>query len=288
MSTIITGHTGFACLLGSPVEHSISPAMHNAAFEKLEIDKVYLAFDITKDKLPATVETLFNLNVTGFNLTMPLKNTIVPLCDSLSPAARISGSVNTVINKNGKIVGDTTDGIGFMNACQDAGHDPLSGKMVLLGAGGAAASILVQAALDGVPEISIFNRPGNSYDSISAIMKQLENETKCKMKLFTYEDQSILKSELSEANLLVNASSVGMAPNDDASLIDDISLLHSGLFVYDIIYNPATTKLMKQAMNAGCRTANGHLMLLYQGAASFKLWTGQDMPVDYIKELCFN
>lgn len=287
MSLNITGHTQLACLLGRPVGHSISPAMHNAAFDKLGIDCAYLAFDVKPEDLSQVAQALKTMNVLGFNLTMPLKNTILPLCDEISDAARISGSVNTVVNDHGHFVGHTTDGIGFMLACKEAGFDPMSGKMVLLGAGGAAASILVQAALDGVPAITVFNRPGRSYDSISSIIDILNKESNCHIKLLDYSDMTVFKRELQEASLLVNASSVGMAPDIDSSLIPDPSYLHPELNVYDIIYNPFETKLMKQAKEAGCKTDNGRFMLLYQGAAAFKKWTGTEMPVPYIKDLLF-
>ena len=153
----ITGHTGLTGLLGSPVAHSISPMMHNEAFEQLGLDYVYLAFDVGTDKLETAVEGLRALNVRGFNLTMPDKNLMCTLCDRLSPAAEISGAVNTVVNEDGILTGHTTDGIGYMQAARDAGHDLAGKKMTLMGAGGAATAILVQAALDGLSEISVFS-----------------------------------------------------------------------------------------------------------------------------------
>ena len=274
-------------LLGSPVAHSISPAMHNMAFEELGIDCHYEAYDVDIPALPAKVKELVEKNILGFNLTMPDKQAMVALCDELSDAARISGSVNTVLNEKGYLKGYTTDGIGFMKACEDADFHPLEGKMVLLGAGGAAASILVQAALDGVPEISLFNRKGPSWDKITPIVDKLKEETKCIINMYTYEDPRDLEREISDAILLTNASSVGMAPKEDASLIKDEKILSCGIDVYDIIYNPLETKLMKQAKRAGCRAVNGKLMLLYQGAAAFKIWTGKEMPVEKVKSALF-
>ena len=275
------------CLLGSPVAHSISPAMHNLAFSELGINCIYEAYDVDTSGLAAKVRDLRDADVLGFNLTMPDKQAMVGLCDELSDAARISESVNTVVNKGGKLIGHTTDGIGFMKACEDAGFDPLKGKMVLLGAGGAACSILVQAALDGVPEITVFNRPGRNWDKISRMIDVLRQETKCRILLSEYEP-GVLGRELSQALLLVNATSVGMAPDTESSPIEDDTLFHEGLGVFDIIYNPPETRLMKLASGAGCRTANGKLMLLYQGAAAFKIWTGRDMPVEKVKAALFS
>lgn len=275
------------CLLGSPVAHSISPAMHNMAFEELGINCEYKAFDVDKSGLERKVKELVEEGVLGFNLTMPNKQAICPMCDELSDAARISGSVNTVLNDKGRLIGYTTDGIGFMRACEDAGFNPKEGKMVILGAGGAARSILVQAALDGLTDITVFSRRGKNRDMIWGIIELLKKETSCNINLLDY-DNDTLRKELSEAGLLTNASSVGMAPDTEGCLIEDISLFHKDLAVYDIIYNPLETRLMKLAKKAGCRTANGKLMLLYQGAAAFKIWTGKDMPVEKIKRALFS
>ncbi|MDD3219637.1 MAG: shikimate dehydrogenase [Lachnospiraceae bacterium] len=286
MAKQITGHTRMACLLGSPVAHSISPAMHNEAFEQLGIDCTYLAFDADTAALPVVVEGLRKMNVVGFNLTMPDKNLMCELCDELTPAAKIGGAVNTVLNKDGKFIGYTTDGIGFMEACKNAGFDIIGKKMTLLGAGGAATAILIQAALDGLSEISIFIH--HSYrERTEKIIATLNNETNCKVTLYSMDDPDILKREILNSAILTNATSVGMAPNTDACVIKDSSVFTPDLMVYDAIYNPEETKLLKMAKDAGCRTANGLYMLLYQGAAAFKIWTGQDMPVDIIKEKYF-
>lgn len=166
----ITGHTGLICLLGSPCAHSVSPMMHNASFEALGLDYRYLAFDVNEETLPTAVAGLKVLGARGFNLTMPVKNLMVSLCDELSTAARIIGAVNTVVNEDGRLIGHNTDGIGYMQSVKDAGYDIIGKKMTLLGAGGAATAILVQAALDGLKEISVFSethqpllRPPGTY-----------------------------------------------------------------------------------------------------------------------------
>lgn len=284
----ITGHTRLACLLGDPVEHSISPAMHNEAFRQLGIDCTYLAFPVGTDNLALVVEALKKMNVLGFNLTMPDKNLVCELCDELSAAASIGGAVNTVLNREGKLIGYTTDGIGFMDACRAAGFDIIGKKMTLLGAGGAARAILIQAALDGVREISVFSRKSSKWDQTEALISKLRENTECVLKHFDYEDPSALKDEIQDSAILVNGTSVGMAPNVEDSLIEDASWFTPGLMVYDVIYNPEETKLLRMAKEAGCRTANGLYMLLYQGAAAFKIWTGQDMPVELIKEKYFS
>lgn len=285
---MITGHTRLACLLGDPVEHSISPAMHNAAFEALGIDCRYLAFQVGEDTLPEVVDALKKINVLGFNLTMPDKNRVVELVDEITPAVAIGGAANTVVNRDGKLVAYTTDGIGFMNACKAAGFEILGKKMTLLGAGGAARAILIQAALDGVTEISVFSRRNSKWDQTEELIARLNTETKCQVRHFDYEDSEVLKGEIHSSAILVNGTSVGMAPNVDNCIISNTDCFYKGLMVYDVIYNPEETKLLKLAKEAGCRTANGLYMLLYQGAAAFEIWTGQKMPVEQIKETYFS
>ena len=283
----ISGSTRLICLLGSPVAHSISPAMHNASFQYHDLDYAYLAFDVGKKKLASVVEALKEMNVRGFNLTMPDKNLMATLCDRLSPAAEISGSVNTVLNENGILTGHTTDGIGYMKACEDAGFDIIGKKMTLFGAGGAATAILVQAALDGVREISLFTRDPKREHTVK-IVSALRERTDCKIQLFSYEDEDVLRRELADSQILTNGTNLGMAPHEEGCILPDASFLHKDLIVSDIIYNPRKTRLLQMAEEAGCPHFNGLYMLLYQGAEAFRIWTGKDMPVDLIKENFFS
>jgi len=285
----ITGHTRLFGVLGTPISHSISPQMHNEAFRQLDMDCVYLAFEVGVEGMKAAVEGLRTLNVRGYNVTMPNKNTMATLCDKLSPAAEIIGAVNTVVNDNGILTGYTTDGTGYMRAVEDAGHNIIGKKMTLLGAGGASTAVFVQAALDGLSEISIFSRNTSKFNERAKnIIEKLKEHTPCKVNLYNLEDESRLRHEISESTILTNGTSVGMAPDTDHSIINDITMFHKDLIVSDIIYNPRETKLMRLAKEAGCPTFNGLYMLLYQGAEAFKIWTGQDMPVDIIKAKYFS
>lgn len=288
MTQSITGHTQLLCLLGSPVEHSISPAMHNEACDQLGLDYAYLAFDVPEEKMPETVNALKLMNARGWNITMPGKNIMCKLADKLSPASEISGACNTIVNDNGVLTAYTTDGIGFMDAVAENGVDLKGKTMTLLGAGGAATAILIQAALDGLKEINVFNIRDPFYDRAQDIVKKLNERTDCKITLHDFSDENILKESIAKSDILVNGTNVGMAPNTDRSIINDPNMFHKDLFVFDVIYNPQETKLLKLAKEAGCKAANGMYMLLYQGAASFKLWTGQDMPVEIIKEKYFS
>lgn len=287
MSDRITGTTVLTGLLGSPVAHSISPLMHNASFEALGLDYAYLCFDVGTDRLKEAVEGLRAMGARGWNLTMPDKNLMCQLADKLSPASEISGAVNTIVNDDGVLTGYTTDGTGYIRAAEEAGF-PLPGKvMTLLGGGGAATAILVQAALDGMKEIRVFNRKSPTFDRLSAIAGQLNRRTDCLVTVHPLEDTEDLRASIADSDILTNATNIGMAPHTDACPIPDASFLRPELIVSDIIYNPRQTKLLQMAKETGCPFFNGLYMLLYQGAASFELWTGREMPVELIKEKYF-
>lgn len=288
MKKDITGHTRLLCLLGDPVSHSISPAMHNLSFETLNLDYVYLAFKTTIDEFENTVATLKQVGARGFNCTMPCKRIAAETCDELSPAAKFMNSVNTVVIEDGKLIGHNTDGVGYMRSVMDAGHDIIGKQMTLLGSGGASSAILAQAALDGLTNINLFARKGNSWNVIEKQVNQINAETNCKVTLNELADETTLKKSIADSAILVNGSSVGMAPNTDGCLIPDTSFFHPELIVSDVIYNPRKTKLLTLAESAGLATFNGMYMLLYQGAEAFKIWTGQEMPVDLVKRELFS
>ena len=288
MKKDITGHTRLLCLLGDPVSHSISPAMHNLSFETLNLDYVYLAFKTTIDEFENTVATLKQVGARGFNCTMPCKRIAAEKCDELSPAAKFMNSVNTVVIEDGKLIGHNTDGVGYMRSVVDAGHDIIGKQMTLLGSGGASSAILAQAALDGLTNINLFARKGNSWNVIEKQVNQINAQTNCKVTLNELADETALKRSIADSAILVNGSSVGMAPNTDGCLIPDTSFFHPELIVSDVIYNPRKTKLLTLAESAGLATFNGMYMLLYQGAEAFKIWTGQEMPVDLVKRELFS
>lgn len=287
MNELITGHTKLTGLLGSPVSHSISPTMHNEAFRHLNLDFVYLAFDVGTSNLRDAVEGLKALNARGYNVTMPDKNLMCQLVDKLTPAAEITGSVNTVINDNGILTGHTTDGTGYMRAIEDAGHNIKGKKMTLLGAGGAATAICAQAAIDGVSEIDIFKRKNTTWKQTQKFVDLVNTRTDCKVSLYDFADAASLRNSLNKSTILTNATSIGMEPDIENTPIMDETFFYPGLIVSDIIYHPQETKLLKLAKKNGCFTCNGLYMLLYQGAASFELWTGQEMPISIIKEKYF-
>lgn len=285
MNLNISGYTKLLCLLGHPARHSKSPAMHNEACSILNLDYCYLAFDIEPSKLEDALNGLRLFEARGFNLTMPFKEMILPYMDELSKAAYLCQSVNTVVNEKGKFYGHTTDGIGYMDSLRSVGFDISGGTMTLLGAGGAAKSILTQAALDGVKEIRVFKRKNATFKETLAFAERIEKETRCKIIVLDMADEKEMQTAIAHSDLLVNATNVGM--DNEASLVKK-EFLRPDLFVSDIIYHPAMTPLLLDAKDVGASYLNGEYMLLYQGAAAFELWTGQKMPVDEIKSICFS
>ena len=281
----ITGYTQLTGLLGSPVKHSISPMMHNTSFQALGLDFVYLCFDVNEETLEDAVKGLRTLHVKGFNLTMPNKNKILEYLDELSPAARLIGAVNTVENREGKLIGHNTDGIGFMRAVREQDIDVAGKCITLMGIGGAATAICTQAALDGAGRIYVFARMTSKYlPRMKDLIRRLKKETGCEILLCDNEDKDRLKKSLRESVLLVNATSVGMAPDEEGCILPGKDYLHEGLAVGDIVYNPWETRLLRMAKEAGCKGFNGYAMLLYQGAEAFRIWTGREMPMEVVRE----
>lgn len=282
MEQRIKGSTGMLCLIGSPVGHSGSPAMYNFSFQYNKQDYAYLAFDIKEDQAEEAVKALRLLKVRGFNVTMPCKNIVAKLVDELSPAARIIGAVNTVVNENGKLVGHMTDGAGFVRNLKEHDVEVKDKKIVLLGAGGAATAIEVECALQGAKAISVFNANDPFLARARVTATKLKNETPaCEVKVFDLAEQESLRQEIAEADILINATSVGMKPHEDTTLIEDVTMFRPELVVADTVYNPLETKMMRQAREAGCtRVISGEGMLLWQGAVAYKLYTGMEMPTD--------
>lgn len=288
MEKRISGTTGLYCLIGSPVDHSGSPAMYNYSFQKLGIDSAYVAFDVSEDKVPNAIDAFKTLNIRGANVTMPCKSAVVKYMDELSPAARIVGAVNTIVNNGGKLTGHITDGVGFVRNLQEHGVEVKGKRITILGAGGAATAIEVQCALDGAKEINIFNIKDAFFEKAKETIENIKKEVpECIVNLCDLEDTKKLNEKISESDILVNATRVGMHPNEKESPIKDISNFRKGLAVADVVYNPRKTKFLEDAEASGCITVGGIGMLLWQGAEAFKLYTGLEMPTEEVNELYF-
>ena len=289
MTERIDGHTILIGLMAYPIRHSMSPTMHNNAFAKLGLNYAYLAFEVTNETLPSAIESIRTLDMRGSNISMPNKQKVIPLLDKLDPAAKMVGAVNTIVNDDGVLTGYTTDGIGFMKALTDEGLDIRGHKMTLSGAGGAGTAIAVQAALDGVKEMSIFNMHDATWANAERNVKLINEQTDCHATLHSLEDRDDFKQEIQSSYIYTDSTGVGMKPLEDNTLVDDPSWFRPDQIVFDTVYAPRTTKLMKVARQAGLKHVyNGLGMMLEQGAAAFKLWTGEDMPVDYIHQILFS
>ena len=285
MAERITGHTELIGLMAYPIRHSSSPAMHNEAFAYLGLDYAYLAFEVDNDTLEDAVKGLRALKMVGSNVSMPNKTVVHKYLDELSPAAELCGAVNTIVNDNGKLIGHITDGIGYMKALKDNEIDVIGKKMTIVGAGGAATAIEVQAALDGVAEMSIFNVRDKFWANAEETVKKINERTNCKVTLYDLADLDKLKEEIADSYLFANATGMGMKPLEGQTYIPDKSFFRPDLIVTDVVYAPRETAMLKMAKEVGCKTMNGLGMMLFQGAAAFEMWTGKEMPIEHMKEV---
>lgn len=290
MERRINGHTKLYALIGSPVGHSGSPAMYNYSFEKLGIDAAYLAFDIPLEKTKDAIEAFKTLHVGGFNITMPNKTATAQLVDRLSPAAELVGACNTVVvEEDGTMTGHITDGIGFIRNLKEHGVEIKDKKIVLIGTGGAATAIAVQAALDGVAEIAIFNRKDEFFANGEKTVEKIKQAVPSIGNIYIedVDNLELLKEVVEKSDLLINATRAGMSPLEDILPVPE-EVLHKNLAVADVVYNPRETLLLKKAKELGCKATIGGIgMLLWQGAAAFELFTGKEMPAEEVQELVF-
>lgn len=287
MSERLSGHTELIGLMAYPIRHSMSPTMHNEAFAKLGLDYAYLAFEVDNSNLQGAVNAIRDLKMPGANVSMPNKIKVCEYLDELSEATQLTGACNTIVNRNGRLFGTITDGTGFMRAVAAEGIDIIGKKITLIGAGGAGTAIAVQAALDGVAELAIFNIRDGSYTNAERTIEKINAHTACRASLHDLADMAAMRRELADSVMLVDATGMGMKPLEDVSPFEDASLLRPDLVVFDVVYSPRETKFLKFCRENGCRTLNGLGMMLYQGAEAFELWLGKQMPVDYLRELLF-
>jgi shikimate dehydrogenase len=278
----ISGKTQVCGVIGDPIEHSLSPAMHNAAFEHLKLDYVFLAFKVTTAEVENAMRGMRGLGIHGLNVTMPHKNAVIAYLDEVDSTAKFLGSVNTILNDNGKLLGFSTDGIGALNALRENGVN-LSGKKVLLLGGGGAAKAIAFALAKEVNELSILNR---TPEKTKALTDALSGKFGKKVTAGSLAPSTI-QENLQDADVLVNATSVGMHPNVEQSLVAP-QWLKPDLTVMDIVYNPIETKLAKDAKVVGAKVVNGVEMLIFQGAASFEIWTGCSAPVEVMRKAAIN
>ena len=272
----IKGSTNIVGLIGHPVEHSFSPPMHNAAFEKLGMDYAYVAFDVDPNNLGSAIEGAKSLNIKGFNVTIPHKIEVMHFLDEIDEVAGLIGAVNTIDFKNMK--GYNTDGIGAVRAIEEV-ISIKDKNVVIAGAGGASRAISFYLAKYGADSITILNR--NVDRAISLAGDVLDSGLIADVQA---DSISEINNYLSDADILVDTTPMGMHPHVDDEPIARAEDMHEDLVVFDAVYNPNETVLIKEAIKAGAKPVYGIKMLLYQGAESFKIWTGVDAPVDEMEK----
>lgn len=261
-------------LIGYPVKHSLSPAMHNAAFKKLKINAVYMLFEKTREEFPSAIRQLKTMGVSGFNVTVPYKQEVIPYLDGLDILARRIGAVNTVLNQKGRFVGYNTDALGFVNSLKDdLSFDPQGKNIFIVGAGGASRAIGFALAEEKARKI-VF------YDCLADKAKMLAKDIQGIFPDCLVSSAALARPETT-TNLLVNASNCGMKKGDPLPI--DLKILPDDIKVYDIIYNPHPTKLVKEALKRRLMAVNGLGMLLGQGAAAFEIWTRQKAPGELMR-----
>lgn len=283
--TRISGSTRLVGLIGSPVTYSGSPAVHNAVFEKMGYDFAFVPFNVEPENLEAAVRGMEALGFLGYNVSAPYKGAIVPYLHEISRVAEIVGAVNTVVIQNGRSLGDNADGAAFMRNLVLNGINVRGKKITVLGAGGAASAIAVQAALDGVAEIDVFNRQEAYQQSGYDLIDRLHAYSECVISLYALSSEEQLRASLAESALVVNATNVGY-PDDPGCLLT-ADLLRPELIVADLVYNPRETELIKLARSCGCKTVDGTGPFVQQAAIAERLWLGREMPVDFVMETFF-
>ena len=276
----ITAQTQLCGLLGNPVEHSLSPAIHNAAFQELGLNFAYLAFPV--EDLENAIRGIRALgHIRGFSVTIPHKVSIIPLLDSVETTAKHIGSVNTIIKDRGILVGSNTDASGALQALQQGGVELTNQQVVLLGSGGAARAIAFGLCVEGkIKNLTLLGIDDKERTTLA-------EDLRAKTDVTIHDNQlnpSTLGSTLTEAHLLIHCTPIGMHPKTEDSCVPK-ELLHPGLTVMDIVYNPLNTQLLKDANVAGCRTIQGIEMFLHQAVGQFELWTGQSAPVDTMRNI---
>lgn len=265
-----SGKTKNLGIFGYPVAHSFSPSMQNAALQAANLDYAYIAMPIAPENLSAAVMGLRAMNFRGVNVTIPHKQAIMQHLDEINEDARIIGAVNTVVNDNGHLTGYNTDVIGFIDAMKDKGFSPAGKNAVMLGAGGAARSIIWGLIKEKVNSITIGVRNVPKVQPLADYFQKYIPIT-----LLDWNDDTF-KDKLRSADLLINATPLGMAPNINAAPPVDWDCVPPSALAYDIIYTPAETMFLRTAREHGCQTLNGEGMLVGQGAESFRLWTGAE------------
>lgn len=268
-------------IFGHPIQHSLSPVMHNNAFRELDLDCVYVAFDIPPEKIVDAISAIRALGISGINVTIPHKETIIKYLDEISPDAMLVGAVNTISNIVGKLVGFNTDIGGFLRALkEELDFTPEGNKAFLIGAGGASRAVIVALCRNYISKIVLINRTLSKAEELSEEFS--EHFSKVDFKAVELSNEDSVRENIVGSDIVINASSAGMKGKNPLNLPLHLLPKHAG--VYDLVYDPTDTPLVLDAKSLGLRAFPGHSMLLYQGVEAFELWTGLSAPVDVMKK----
>jgi shikimate dehydrogenase len=274
----ISGNTQICAVIGDPIEHSLSPTMHNAAFSHLKLDYVFLAFKVKTAELANAANGVRGLGIRGLNVTMPHKNAITTYLDEVDPTVKFLGSANTILNRDGRLLGFNTDGVGALRALRENGVSLTGKKVLLLGGGGAAKAVAFSLA-EEAEAVMILNRDIEKASVFASAMRSKRGRDVQSDIL----SSNTIKTNLEDSDVLINATSVGMNPNAGKTLVAR-GWLKPSLCVMDLVYNPVETRLARDARIVGAKVVNGVEMLLYQGATSFEVWTGCEAPVEVMRK----
>ncbi len=280
MTGIISGKTIVCGVIGDPIEHTMSPMMHNAAFKTLRLDYAYVPFKVKSLELKKAIEGIRGLNIRGLNVTIPHKVAVMQFLDRIDPLAEKIGAVNTIVNDAGILTGYNTDATGFLQTLHDKDIDPREKRVILLGAGGAARA-LGNILAEERAQITILNRK-QELSWAEDLAHRLIHYYKADVNTGELTHENVQRA-IDGADILVNATSIGMSPDDDQTPAP-ADLLGANLTVFDVVYNPLQTRLLREAKTAGARTIDGLEMLVWQGAIAFEKWTGEKAPVDVMRQ----
>lgn len=275
------GKTKVVGVFGYPVEHSLSPAMHNAAFAALRLSYIYVPFPVQPESLGPAVRSLPALGIVGVNVTIPHKESVLPFLEEVTGEAREIGAVNTISCVEGRLVGDNTDGFGFAEPLREMGVAFGDRRVVVVGAGGAARAVVFRLVRAGA-KVTLVNRTRERAERLAESVAEAGYDSESIRVLAAGQVREV-GDAIAEAELLVHATRAGMYPETDALPPVPVETFHPNLLVYDLVYNPIETKLLKQARRRGCRTMTGVKMLVYQGAAAFQRWTGVRPPTEVME-----
>ena len=281
MDNSINGHTKVLGLIGDPIEHSLSPGIHNTICRHLNLNYTYVPFRVSPDNLKEAVKGFKALGVTGFNVTIPHKKDIIKYLDEVSKEALLMGAVNTVKNIEGKLYGYNTDGEGLIKSFKSEHISIKDKKVVVIGAGGASRGICIKMAMEGVRHITILNRTRDKADNICNVINSNIQDIARSAEW----DDNTLRQYGEQCDVLIHTTPIGMYPETHRCPVKDFDFIHSNMVVCDLIYNPFKTVLLQKAEEKGCKVVNGWGMLLFQAISAFEIWTGVKIHRDLINRL---